>query len=325
MATASRYDLAFNWTLRQRHPFTDTVREHARRLRIKVLCVRKQDGSVLRRRLDQGRLRVELFLNTQADGSHLDKPDMLLCRAMKASGALVVEDPDDSRIYADRTIVYEYLQRAGMTVPWYRILNSFNPKQRTMTAKDRTQLGDVWVAVPGKGLDPRRRLTSSARRISAALTRAGYRPGQKILIRREYKPVRYEDHQCRLRVWHLFGELLCCWVADNGAAQLISSNDLNCEYVVQALAQTRHCAHIFGLDWFMSEYIGVRIRSQRKLMIVEPPNALAAMGPGKAGLALLPNPIARTAARIITECAWRRSRGLPVASGVTARLTPLPT
>ena len=55
--------------------------------------------------------------------------------------------------------------------------------------------------------------------------------------------------------------------------------------------------------------------------MVEPPNALAGLGPGVGALADLGAEIMRLAAARVVEVAWRRSRGLPLPDGTAVILT----
>ena len=104
MPRIRRYDLAFNWAANRPTPFTDAITESARRHRLSVLPVRRGEVDAVRRRVERGRIRIGAFLNTQADGTNLESPSMRLGRVLKARGALVIEDPDDAPVYADRAL-----------------------------------------------------------------------------------------------------------------------------------------------------------------------------------------------------------------------------
>jgi hypothetical protein len=322
MGRATRYELGFNWATERQTPFTDEITEAARRQRISVLRVGRQDIETVRRRVEKGRIRLGVFLNTQADGTNLASPSMLLCRVVKAKGGLVVEDPDDAPVYADRALQFEYLQRAGFDVPRHLVVESWQPGKPAFSTRARTSLGPTWVAVPGLGLDRRRVVVSAARHVSPTLARSGFKTGQKIVVCRHDDPVTEGERELRFRVWYLFGQIVTTWRRRHaGTFERLSRADAGHDSFAPIIAMARKAATITGLDWFMTELIVTRSRRRRGLVVVEPPNALAGLGPGVAALTDLSGEIMRLAAERIVEVAWRRSRGLPLPDGATIVLT----
>jgi hypothetical protein len=54
---------------------------------------------------------------------------------------------------------------------------------------------------------------------------------------------------------------------------------------------------------------------RQRVVVLEPPNALAGLGPGVAVLSESSSDILRLAAHRLVEVAWRRARGLPLSDG----------
>jgi hypothetical protein len=71
----------------------------------------------------------------------------------------------------------------------------------------------------------------------------------------------------------------------------------------------------------MTELIVTGPQRKRAVQVVEPPNALAGLGPGVAALSELSADIMRLAAERIVEVAWRRARGLRLPEGTSISLT----
>ncbi len=321
MAGTTRFDLCVQWATARHGVFVDEVLAAAKRHRLQVLCVTKKDISKTHRRLDQGKISVGVFLNTQADGSRMDAAAMLLCRAMKAHGAMVIEDPDDARIWADRATQYNYLQRAGLVVPRHYVVANWQPGARALSTREQATLGDIWMALPAVGLDPSRMVISAARNISATLARCGYRAGQKILVRKWYAPLHTKGPEARFRVWYCFGSILICTVDGRGHDfQLVEAAFLEDPAFSQLVHDVSRMAGVTGLDWFVCEFISTRLRGRTVQLVGEPPNALAGLGPGVKPPTRVPPAVARIAAQVLVDVAWRRSRGVPLPQGTSARL-----
>lgn len=321
MAKASRYELVFNWVTRQQTAFTDAVFAAARRHRIKALCVRRSELEAVRRRLDRGRVRIGVLLNTQGDGTGMDGPVMQLCRTVKARGGMVVEDPDDAPVYSDRALQFEYLRRAGIGVPRHFVLEGWQPGRPALPAGARSVLSQTWAAMPATGLDRRRTTVSSAQNVSPTLARAGFRPGQKILIHRAAQPASHGGRELRLRAWHLFGQIIVGWRRpDTSVYESFTLEDAGHDAFSTVIGITRTCARISGLDWFMIELVVTGTSRRHEVTVVEPPNALAGLGPGVGVLSELSADIMRLAAERIVEVAWRQARGMELPRGTTVSL-----
>ncbi len=315
-----RYELGLNWSRDAGDLFTSHVAQAARLRRIRWLCVPNGQADRVRRRVERGQLEVGLFLNTQADGLNPNSPGMLLCRSLKAASCLVVEDPDDARVYADRAVQMRYLERAGVSVPRHVVVEGWHRDKRALTAAQRTKLGPAWTAQPAVGMGRSRTLTTSSRAVAAALARAGFAPGQKVLLCRHHRPVLAGDRELRFLVWYLFGHIVPCWWRRGArCCDLMTSEDLASGRFVVLASLVSRIAEITGLDWFVTELIATKARSEPRMMVLEPANALAGLGPGLRPLRQVPADVIRTAADRIVEVAWRHAHRLPLSTGKTVR------
>lgn len=319
---AVRYELGFNWATGRGDPFTAAVDREARRRGIRTLRVTGADAQEVRRRADRGRLGVGLFLNTQADATRFEGAHMLLCRTLKSHGTLVIEDPDDARVYTDRALQLEYLQRAGLDVPRRVAVSDWDASRRLLTAAQATRIGPRWVAEPGFGLNPRRRVTGTARLTGALLVRNGFRPGRPVLLSREYRPAVDGGRELRFRVWHLHGAVAPCGGAPGREGMaLLDPGDVDPVLFGRLVRDVCVMAGVTGLDWFVTELVQARVGNRLRLLVVEAPNALAGLGPGAAALRGTPVAVLELAAARLVELAWRHARGMPLAEGLRVEIT----
>jgi hypothetical protein len=316
MAKRTRYELGYNWPDTRDHAFTTTLERAARRRRIRCLRVTKGQEERIRRRVDDGRIEVGLFLNTQADATRMESPSMLLCRSLKSRGCLVVEDPDDAHVYADRELQLTYLQRAGIPVPRRFAVEGWKPRKRALTRAERAKLGKTWVAQPAFGLDRNRRLISSAMVVSSALARAKFPRGKRVLVSSFPKPTTLDDVELNLSVWCLFGVIAPCWHRKGELKPvMIETQAVEHGCLPHLVSTTKRLSEITGLDWFVTQMVVTNRHGRSGLLVVEPPNALAGLGPGLRSTRDTPADVAAVAAERIVEVAWRHARGLPPTDG----------
>lgn len=323
MAKAVRYDLGFNWSTGRETAFTRTIAEAAGRRGLTWLKVLGADARGVRRRVSDGRLNVDLFLNTQADGSNMESPQMLLCRSLKAAGCLVVEDPDDAPIYANRALQLDYLERAGLEVPRRLVIQKWEPRKPMLTAAQQAKLGPSWIGHPVVGLDRTIRLHGTGKVTPSTLSRYGLKPRQGVLfyLGRQFETVCGKG-AARIRVWYFFGRVsVCRYVEPRGTYELLGADSPGAHLLPRLVGLTHKMAGVTGLDWFVTEVVVTEQQDRISLLILEPANALAQLGPGRKALGDLPDAIAHVAAERLVEVAWRHSRGLPMPDGVTLRLS----
>jgi hypothetical protein len=318
MVKSERFHLGFNWSTSRETAFTRAVAEAAKHRGLRWLRVLKSAAPEIRQRVSDGRLEVGLFLNTQADGTDMDSPHMLLCRSLKASGSLVVEDPDDAPVYASRAIQLDYLEKAGLPVPRRLMIRHWKPDKPVLTAAEQVKIGRSWLAQPAVGLGRRRALAGTGRLTSSMLSKSGFAPRQGVLI--------YSNHELkankrvRFRIWHLFGHVVCCFAQGQGTFELLRAGSPSSDFVPRLTALVHRVAQITGLDWFASEFTSTKRTGRAGLTIWEPANALALLGPGVKPLAELPDEVTRILAERLVEVAWRHAHRLPLADGVTVRV-----
>lgn len=323
MAKTVCYDLGFNWSTDRESAFAKAIAQAASRRGLTWLKVLRADAHTVRRRVSSGRLKVSLFLNTQADGSNMASPHMLLCRSLKAAGCLVVEDPDDAPVYANRALQLDYLERAGLAVPRRVVIRGWEPRKPVLTAAQHAKLCGLWTGRPVVGLDSTVRLHGTGRVTPNMLRRHGFKPHQGALF---YPDRQFESGRRKVpppfRVWCLFGRIsVCRYVDQRGKYELLGAESPGADLLPRIVGIVQKIARVTGLDWFTTEVVEARQRGRKCLVILEPANALAQLGPGRKALRSLPDAIAYTAAERLAEVTWRHLRGLPISEGVTLRLS----
>jgi hypothetical protein len=322
MAKVTKYELGFNWTEDGESLFLEEIRRAARKRRIQWISVTKTQAEKFRRRVDRHQVRVGLFLNTQADGVNRESPAMMVCRSLKAAGCLVVEDPDDAHIYADRGLLFDYLKRAGLPVPRHTVIENWKADKPPVTAAERARLGIPWIARPAKGMSWQPPRASSSKITASALKSAGFKPGQRVLIHKHIEPHVWNNRVGIIQVWHFFDHIVPCITVGKEGLKILTVSDMGSEFFGQVINLVKEIARITQLDWFLSELAIVKVRTRLEPVVLEPANALAGIGPGLKPLRTMPAEVMRIAAERIVKMAWRYAHRLPLSNGVTVRLLP---
>lgn len=317
---AKHYDIAMNWATSRESVFTTTLLAAAQRRGVRARIVLPTDASRIRKLIMTRSLSIGVFLNTQADGTDMECPKMRLCRAVKAAGALVIEDPDDAHVYADRALQLEYLERAGLCVPRHLVLEDWHPRKSRLTEAQKAVVGTSWTARPARGLAARNELIGKGPCSAATLGRGPFVNGEKLLILRRPAERRHTGRRL-FRVWYLFGEIIACRIEDDLTLTPQSTADAAGEHLRGLLGMARRIHDITGLDWFATELAASsRTEGPPQWSVSEPANALAGFGPGVRALAHVPDVVAATAARRLVDVTWRRQHQRNPCRGTTLRM-----
>jgi hypothetical protein len=311
------YELAFNWPHAGHDAFTDAVARAARARHVRFLRVTKGEDDSVRGSIDRRTLRVGLFLNTQADGLNMESPRMLLCRVLKSSGTHVVEDPDDSPVYTDRALGLDYLRRSGLSVPPYAVVETRQRERPPEFPVRRSKLGANWVARPARGMGRNRIIIRGSRSVASSVSRSKLHGCPKVVVMPLHRAAVEGERELRFLVWHLFGHVLVCRPSRGSHSfELAKAGELAGAHIVWLAGTATRMREVTGLDWFVTEIVAARTKGRLDLVVVEPPNALAGLGPGAKALVETPEEVIELAAERIVEVAWRRSQGLPLSEGV---------
>lgn len=312
--TGNHFDLGFNCQGSGEDAFYEEVKRLARRYRISWVSVPKSRSAAFRRCVDEDRLKIRVFLNTQAEGTSPDNPSILLLRSLKEKNCLVVEDADDVRFHADKALQLSYLKRAGLPVPRYFVLNGSGG-----AAERHLPQGSTWLARPALGLNHRPACITATDSAAAALRKAG----RRMLLYRHYKPLTLEKRILSFRIWHFFGHVVPCWYKPGERIpEMMKAADLASPLLPRLVALVKKIAEITLLNWFVTDLVVTGRKKAERLMIQEPANALAGLGPGIKRLGSVPPEVIRIAAHRIVEVSWRKARNLPLADEITIRLLP---
>jgi hypothetical protein len=318
MNRVHRYELGFNAPRRGLPSFAEAVSIEARRYGIRWILVQKGREDRFRGQVDKGRLRIGLFLNTQADGVNMKSPSMLLCRSLKANGCIVVEDPDDTPVYADRALLMSYLKRAGIPTPAFHVLKP-RRKNGSIDLPHGTGSSASWILMNVHGMKRDDLAVGDVRlaRARALSRKRSWNRGEALMIRRMAfeKPA---ASQRRFAVWYLMGRIAAFACTNGGGRPELATADTTGTDRLLAIADTAsRISQVTGLDWFTAELTAMKTRARVRYYVTVPPNALAGLGPGSAVFSTTPDDAVDCAAASIVRAAWRHSKGLDVLDGTT--------
>jgi hypothetical protein len=271
--------------------------------------------------VSDGRLRISVFLNTQADGTSMESPHMLLCRSLKAAGSLVVEDPDDSPVYANRALQLDYLERGGFPVARRLVVRRWEPGRAIFTAGQQAKLGRSWSARPAIGLDWRVHLSGTRKLTPGLLAANGFKPQHGVVLYPNRQFAVDRNGSTRFHLWYFFGHVVVYrYCIDRHSYELLGAGSDGGRILSRMAGLAHGIATITGLDWFVSEAAEAERGGEMDCTVLEPANALAQLGPGRKILANLPDEVVHVAAGQLVEATWRHTRGLPLVDGITLRL-----
>ena len=316
MKRPKRFELGCNWGTNFAPTFSSALEQAAKNRGVRSCIIGPDEEENALRKVEKKLLRIGLFLNTQAPGTQFDGRSMKLCRALKASGTLLVEDPDDAHIYSNRALQFEYLQRAGIKIPPLLLLEDWSTKTPLLSETDRRKIGEKWIAEQALRTARARTLSGNSKQIARELRESGFSPGDKIILRKRIKPYAEGDLEYRIIGWNFLGQLTFAFFDRNREKYVsLSAGKVESWIWSELFSLMLTISRITGLNWFSSRFVLSKAGGVSKIVVIDPADPLACLGPGQRAFARLPEEILVLAAQQIVYAAWRRSQGMSLQDG----------
>jgi len=267
-------------------------------------CRNNDQAETLRCALLDGSLTIDCLVDYMGRSfAH----DYELGCAVKDSGGIVLDDPDRVRIYGDKAVMHDELERAGVELPRTLIWRPDQPS-RDLSAGERHFLGARIVCKPARGSGAGGVVLDLGGSRAALDDARAYDPDDHYLLQEFVAPLDLDGRPAWFRVYNCFGRVFACfWHPSTHETALVTP----CEMVAYGLHELERISHtiaaISGYTWFSTE-IAVAERAGRRafLPIDYLNNKCFMLMHSEVGAWGMPDAVAETVAREIAEQTQRR-------------------
>jgi len=341
------YDFALSWSVKYKSYFTDELLAYCRKKSLSFLWIDEHTVKDIIKKLKSGKIKIRVLLDTEATYNNPDDIYARLCYAVKDAGGDIINDPDRTRIFVDKSVMYFELARSGVPVPYTRVIRSWEPRSIKLSPVEIKKLGVPFIIKPGCGYG-QKGLIKNATGSSYEIARARkFDNADNFLLQKKVYPQNFGRRRAWFRVLHVFDIIIPCWWDDRTCAYSHVSAYQFKKYKLRPLVQyTSHIAGLSGMVWFSTEIAAVRENKKIRFISIDHLNDQCDMSTKAETKDGLPDDIVRTTARhlimkscldkkpaekntgrysvILKKGKWMRPRGLnapprPFQSGTVVR------
>jgi hypothetical protein len=276
-------------------------------------CVVCTDTNVysLIRACESGRRRIGLHLDTLA--AYEDEPGdpyHRLVYAAKDSGALVVNEPDHSKLGVNKAVIHYHFERAHIPLPRSIVVRNWEPSTFRLTPAERTRLGRPFVAKPARGYG-KRGVIMLYEGTAPELARARrFDRGDDFLLQEFVEPEWLGSRRGWFRIYFVLGEIIPCWWDNRTEHFCPVSVDEFHRFALNPLCHIVRVARLTHMTFFSTEFAAVRRGSRRRFVAIDYVNDPCDMTVQSHSHSGAPDAVVLHIAERLVDAAWRIKKGL---------------
>ncbi|MFH1305400.1 MAG: hypothetical protein ABIH74_03250, partial [Candidatus Omnitrophota bacterium] len=178
---------------------------------MKFIFIDAKSLDSLTAQIKNGIFKLKFYLDMASETFIPEDPYLKFNYLLEDAGTRIVDDPDDVKIAADKSVAHFDLMRAGISVPFTVIIGSGEPS-REFTDEEKEKLGHLIVVKPALGYGQRgvKITTYEAMREAIAEARK-VNMGDTVLVQEFIEPKEINGNPAWFRIFNTFGEITPCW------------------------------------------------------------------------------------------------------------------
>ena len=297
------YNIAINWNSLDDCYFTNIVKKLCKKKKLSFLWIHDGNSKETLRGLYNQKIHIDILIDT--DATYNDPEDIYsrICYAVKDSGDMVINDPDNTQAAINKAVMYYKLVSLGIPTPYTTVIRKWQPKKVLLTEKQKVHLGIPFIIKPAQGYGQKgiiRQATGTPYCIAKARS---FDPKDDFLLQRRVKPVFFDNKKCWFRVFRVFDRILPCWWDDKtNRYEHMSEYEFKKYKFDPFFDITVKIAQVTGMVWFSTE---IAIIKSRKgifyYMPIDYVNDQCDMTPVSQTPSGIPNHVAHFTARTLIE------------------------
>jgi hypothetical protein len=304
------YDFALGWPepVDPNDLFMKSLERECRARRLRPLFIDTSNIDVISRNVRKGSCKIKFYLDMASETFEPQHPFTKLAYALKDSGTRIVDDPDDVKSAADKSITHYDLARSKVPVPYTIVIRHWEPS-RKLTEEEAAGLGSPFVIKPALGYGQKGvRIIKKVHSLKEIGEARQVCPGDNILLQEFIDPLVIEGTPAWFRVYQLFGEIIpCWWNPHTNEYRQVTLREM-AEHKLMPLARiASEIGRITRVDWFSCE-IALNAKN-RKFVAIDYMNDQCAIYPKSEHKDGVPDDLIVHLVERIVEKAWRYTRG----------------
>ena len=304
------FDFGIGWPVPQDEDdlFIKSIKSECKARNLNFMLVNEHMIEKLSVLLKRGNVKIRFYLDMASEAYDLSDAFTRFTYVLKDSGARVVDDPDDVRATADKSITHYKLIKAKVPVPFALIIRNWEPKRR-LTDEEKQLLGFPFVIKPASGYGQKGvKIIKQKHTLKEIAEARQFNVGDNFLLQEFIEPVDISGNPAWFRVYHLFGEIIpCWWNPKTNIFRQVTLREMEIYRLIPLVRIASEIGRITRIDWFSCE-VAIDKKSKR-FVVIDYMNDQCAIYPQSQHRDGVPDDLVIHMANRIVDKAWQYLRG----------------
>ena len=264
-----QYDFALSWD-KNKCFFTGSLAADCRRKGLSFLWITIDTVDDVIRKLEKGRMRIGVLLDTEATYDIRGDVYARLAYAVKDAGGIVINDPDRTRFAVDKSVMHYELMNAGIETPYTVVIRNWEPRTFRLTEEEKKNLGIPFIIKPGCGWGHRGVVYNAAGTIREIARARNFDRGDNFLLQEKVYPLELNKKRAWFRVFHIFDKIIPCWWDDRTSNYGHVTGEEFEKYRLNTLVRyVTRIAKMTDMSWFSSEIALEKKKSRTRFVAID--------------------------------------------------------
>jgi len=264
------YDIGFVFIGDKNESVIKWLRRESSLRGLKFLWINEPNAPDMLDKLEKNKLKVKFLIDNESNYYNPEDIYMKICYAVKDQGGVVIDDPDNARASADKSVTHFDFVEAGLPVPYTVVVRNWQPDDFSLSRDQIKKLGTPFIIKPARGFGQHGVVKEASGDITQIAEARHFSRGDNFLLQEKIRPAQLGDMPGWFRVYYLFGEIIpCFWHPETGHYRHVTLREMNKYRLLPLARYVSEIARIVNMNFFSTEIALAGEGKERKFVIID--------------------------------------------------------
>lgn len=264
------YDFGFIFCGEKKESLIKWLKEECSYRSLKFLWINEKNALEILEKLQSHKIKINYLVDNESNYYNPEDIYMKICYTVKDAGGKIIDDPDNARSSADKSVTHFDFIEAGLPVPYTVVVRNWQPDDFQLSKDQIKRLGSPFIIKPAKGFGQKGVIKDASGDIKEIAEARHFSRGDNFLLQEKIVPTMLNDQLGWFRVYYLFGEIIpCFWHPETGQYKHVSLREMYNYRLLPLARYISEIAHIVNMRFFSSEIAVVGKGKDRKFVIID--------------------------------------------------------
>lgn len=250
------FDFAVGWpaAYEDKDIFIESLKSECQLRKLSFVIVDEEALKDFEEGVKENKIKIKFYLDMASETHNPKDKFTRFAYSLKDAGTRIVDDPDDVKAAADKSITHFDLVRSGIPTPYTVVIRNWEPTHK-LSEEEKNNLGFPFIIKPALGYACNGvKLIKQKSTLKEIVEARKISQGDNFLLQEFIEPLDLDGEPAWFRVYHLFGEIIPCWwnPATNVYRQ-VTLKEMDAYCLLPLVRITAEIARVTRIDWFSCE------------------------------------------------------------------------